>query len=301
MVRDRLAEMQAKSAEAGESKPKKKEHNGTPLLNSEQQLEDCLQKVHEFDNKIKTMRDDVEQMKKLQKNITSNPLIDKKEVKTLEQTSDKVYNTANQLQKEIGQYKVVVGEMHMDSSHERIIRNHIDRLLSDVRKVLNDFKGSQVEYINKTQKLHHRKYEIVTGQEASGSGAAAVDPSNIQAVFAGDYFAEAQKATLELREVEARHEEIRKIEDSVVEVNRLFKEINLLVMEQGETITTIEAHVNEAGVSVEQGNEQLVKAREYQSKARRKKICCIGILIAILLIAAVIITIVIVTENKNKN
>lgn len=296
MVRDRLAEMQAKSAEA-ESKGKKRESNGTPLLNSEQQLEECLAKVTQIDNKIKTMREDVKEMKKLQKNIISNPLIDKKEVKKLEQTSDGVFNAGSKLQKEITEYRSEFAKMHMEITHEKMIKSHLDRLGSDVTKTMNEFRAAQLEYIEKTQKLHHRKYEIVTGNEASGS--AAVDPSNIQAVFAGDYFAEAQKAKMELREIEARDMEIKRLENSVVEVNQLFKEINALVMEQGEHIDRIEDHVEKAVNDVGSGNKQLEEARENQAKARKKKVCCIGILVAVLLIAGVIITIVIVQSSNN--
>ncbi|XP_060563518.1 syntaxin-1A homolog isoform X2 [Ruditapes philippinarum] len=297
MVRDRLAEMQAKSAEVGESKHKKNDSNGTPLLNSEQQLEECLKWVTSVDNKVKTMKEEIEQMQKLQKNIISNPLVDVKEVKKLEQTSDKVFNESSKLQKEISAYRSEFANMHLDGTHERMIKTHIDRLGSDVTKTMHDFRAAQLEYIQKTQKLHNRKYEIVTGNEAGSS--ADVDPSDIQAVFAGDYFAEAQKAKMELREIEARDAEIKKIENSVVQVNQLFKEINALVMEQGEKIDNIEKHVNAASVDVESGNVQLKQAREHQSKARKKKICCIGILVAVLLIAGVIITIVIVSQNSN--
>lgn len=294
MVRDRLAEMQAKSAEAAQGKSKK-ETNGTPLLNSEQQLEECLARVTQIDNKIKEMKDSVEEMKKLQKNIISNPLIDRKEVHRLDQTSDKVFNTSSKIQKDITEYRSEFAKMQMEITHERMIKNHLDRLGSDVTKTMNDFRAAQLEYIEKTQKLHHRKYEIVTGNEAGGSGA--VDPSNIQAVFAGDYFAEAQKAKMELREIEARDMEIKKIENSVVEVNKLFKEINALVMEQGEKIDRIEDHVEKAVNDVGAGNVQLTEARIQQSKARRKKVCCVGILVAVLIIAAVIITIVIVQSS----
>ncbi|KAL4236195.1 Syntaxin-12 [Mactra antiquata] len=295
MVRDRLAEMQAKSAEAGEIKSKKKESNGTPLLSSEQKLEECLKWVTEIDNRIKAVKDDVEEMQRIQKNIVSNPLVDRKVVKSLEQTSDKIFNSSNKIQKDINQYRVEFRDMDLDNSHERMIKTHLDRLSSDVTKTMNNFRAAQVEYIEKTQKLHNRKYEIVTGNE--GGASSSVDPSSIQAVFAGDYFAEAQKAKMELREIEARDMEIKKIENSVVEVNQLFKEINALVMEQGEKIDTIEQHVERAVNDVESGNVQLSQARTHMEKARRKKICCCGLLVAILLIAGVIITIVIVSQQ----
>ncbi|XP_052775464.1 syntaxin-1A homolog [Mya arenaria] len=297
MVRDRLAEMQAKTSEDSDSKSKKKEKNGTPLLSSEQQLTDCLSRVTELDNKIKKVKEDIEVMVKLGKNILSNPLIHKSEVEKLEQASDKILNSTNQIQKEIISYRAEVGDLYLDSNHERVIKTHLDRLSSEVSKTTNTFRAAQVEYINKSEKLHHKKVEIV-GAEAGGADSS--DPSSNQALFGADFLLESQKAKLELREIEARDQEIKKIENSVVEVNRLFKEINALIMEQGETIDTIEKHVMETEITVENGVEQLQQARTYRDKARRKKVCCIGIIVAVLLIVGVIIVIVVVNNNKKE-
>lgn len=296
MVRDRLAEFQAKSAEATETKSRKKETNGTPLLSSEQRLTECLEEVTKIDNKIKKMSEEVQHMIKLQKNILSNPLVDKREVKKLEQTADMVFNTSTQLQKEISTYRVEVTDMHLDNSHERVVLTHLDRLSTDVTRTMHEFRAAQVEYIEKSQKLHNKKVEIVGG---SASGSEPGDANNAQAVFGADFLMEAQKAKMELREIEVRDQQIKKIENSVIEVNKLFKEINALIMEQGEVITTVEKHVEQAVADVEKGNDQLGQARTSQSKARRKKLCIIGILVAILLIIAVIVTIMIVNNSNS--
>lgn len=296
VVKDRLAELQAKNAKAMETKAKRKETNGTPLLSSEQRLTDCLAVVTQIDNKIKKMKDEVEQMIKLQKNILSNPMVDKKEVKQLEQTADKIFNTSSQIQKEVSAYRAEVRDMHLDDNHERVIMTHLDRLNGDVSRTMNEFRAAQLQYIEKTQKLHNKKVEIVGGDAA---GASLSDPSSSQAVFGADFLMEAQKAKMELRELEIRDMEIKKIENSVIEVNRLFKEINALIMEQGETLDTIEKHVEQSVSKVEDGNVQLVQARKHQQAARRKKICCIGILVAVLVIAGVVVTIIIVNNSSN--
>ncbi|KAH3747284.1 syntaxin-1A homolog [Dreissena polymorpha] len=298
MVRDRLAELQSRSTEDGESRTSKKEKNGTPLLSSEQQLTECLDRVTLIDNKIRKMRDDVEEMSKLQRNIVSNPLIDKSEVKRLDQTSDRVFNTSTQIQKEINSYRQEVKDLYLDPNHERVVKTHLDRLNKDVTRTMNDFRGAQVDYIEKSQKIHHKKVEIVGGEASTSE---AVDPSQVQtSVFGADFLMEAQKAKMELREIEQRDAEIKKIENSVIMVNALFKEINALIMEQGETLDTIEKHVLETNVAVESAGVQLHEARTYQEKARRKKICCIGILVAVLVIAGIIIAIVIVTNKKDE-
>jgi len=295
MVRDRLAELQAKQSEDSDSSSKSKQKNGTPLLSSEQQLTECLDRVTEIDKKIKRIKEEVADMTRIQKNILSNPLIDKSEVKKLDQTSDHVYNTSNQILKEITSYRGEVRDMYLDSSHERVIKTHLDRLNSEVKMTMNDFRAAQVDYIEKSQKLHNKKVEIVGGDAGTSESN---DPASNPSVFGADFLMEAQKARLELQEIEVRHEEIKKIENSVIEVNKLFKEINLLIMEQGETIDTIEKHVLEAEIKVEEGGQQLQQARTYRDKARRKKICCVGILVAVLVVAAVIIIIVVVGGKK---
>jgi t-SNARE complex subunit (syntaxin) len=48
------------------------------------------------------------------------------------------------------------------------------------------------------------------------------------------------------------------------DVNQIFKDLSLLVHEQGEMVDNIESHVEDAHVRVQQGNKQLVQARKHQ-------------------------------------
>ncbi|CAG2178669.1 unnamed protein product [Oppiella nova] len=91
-----------------------------------------------------------------------------------------------------------------------------------------------------------------------------------------------------------REQAIRKIESDIVEVNQIFKDLATMVHEQGEVIDSIEANVETASIQVHEGTAQLSKARDYQSRARRKKLCLIIILIIIL----AIIVAVVVIETK---
>jgi len=86
-----------------------------------------------------------------------------------------------------------------------------------------------------------------------------------------------------------REQAIRKIESDIVEVNQIFKDLATMVHEQGEVIDSIEANVETASIQVNEGTAQLSKARDYQSRARRKKLCLIIILVIIL---AIVITVV---------
>ncbi|OCT56436.1 hypothetical protein XELAEV_18000100mg [Xenopus laevis] len=72
-------------------------------------------------------------------------------------------------------------------------------------------------------------------------------------------------------------------------INEIFKDLGMMVHEQGEMIDSIEANVENAEVHVQQANQQLATAAEYQRKSRRK-IC---IIIAVLVVAATVIGLII--------
>eukprot|EP00795_Rhopilema_esculentum_P007539 gene7539-13322_t len=97
------------------------------------------------------------------------------------------------------------------------------------------------------------------------------------------------EADLSLEEIREREEAIRKLESDIIDVNDIFKDLALMVHEQGDIVDSIEANVGNAAANIEEGNVQLEKARDYQ-KASRRKLCC---LVVILLVVAAIIGIII--------
>jgi t-SNARE complex subunit (syntaxin) len=94
---------------------------------------------------------------------------------------------------------------------------------------------------------------------------------------------------VDLQGLREREDAIRKLEADISDVNQIFKDLAVLVHEQGEMIDSIEANVDSAQVNVQHANTQLSEARNYQSKARRKMVCIIGFLVALALILFLII------------
>ncbi|XP_054771904.2 syntaxin-12-like isoform X2 [Lytechinus pictus] len=92
--------------------------------------------------------------------------------------------------------------------------------------------------------------------------------------------------------IQEREEQIRQIEATMLDVNEIFKDLSMMVSEQGEMIDSIEANVDRAGDNVEEGTKQLATASKYQKKARRTMFCifCIlGVVAAIVIIVVVVI------------
>jgi len=75
------------------------------------------------------------------------------------------------------------------------------------------------------------------------------------------------------KSIEIREAAIGNVQKDVYELNVLFKEVAKMVVEQGSVLDRIDYNIDLTADRVEQGHEELVKAREYQKK--NKKICVI--------------------------
>ncbi|KAI4095230.1 MAG: hypothetical protein LQ344_001742 [Seirophora lacunosa] len=88
-----------------------------------------------------------------------------------------------------------------------------------------------------------------------------------------------------------RESEIRNIEQSVGELNELFRDVAHIVREQGDQLNTIDANVENVRGDTRQADVELRSASRYQ-KASRNKACCLllilGVVLVIIILAAVL-------------
>lgn len=72
-----------------------------------------------------------------------------------------------------------------------------------------------------------------------------------------------------------RYLDVLKLESSVAEVHQMFQDLAVVVEQQGGMLDQIETSVQSASNYVEKGNEQLSKAIQHQSCARKKQCCLV--------------------------
>ena len=89
-----------------------------------------------------------------------------------------------------------------------------------------------------------------------------------------------------VRVIEERHADIMRLEQQVLEIYELFRDLAVLVDLQQESLDVIENRIMHAKNYTEKAEVELQEAEEYQKKARNRR-CCI--LIVLLVIVAVIL------------
>ncbi|CAN8061987.1 unnamed protein product [Agarophyton chilense] len=87
-----------------------------------------------------------------------------------------------------------------------------------------------------------------------------------------------------LTDLQSRNNDIKKLEESIIQLHQLFVDMQMLVDAQGELLNNIEYNVVETKGKTEAGLEELVQARAHQKSANKKKICVIVLIVLLLLV-----------------
>jgi len=169
---------------------------------------------------------------------------------------------------------------------EATIRRNIQRSVAmKIQSMNTDFRKTQKEYL---ARLRSQKGGDSTFDFLSGDGAEERRPSE------GAAFNEQQLAAVVDVEglVEERDNEIRKIAESITELSTIFKELAVLVIDQGTVLDRIDFNMEMVAEHTRKGVAEIEKAEQYQ-KAARPRIC-----IALLLFLITIMMIALVLKHR---
>ncbi|CAG01809.1 unnamed protein product, partial [Tetraodon nigroviridis] len=214
----------------------------------------------------------------------------------LRQTLQQKQQQGNQLAKETDRLMKTYASLPVgpDQRQRKIQR---ERLLNDFSAALNSFQKIQRQAAN-------REREFVARVRASSrvSGGQPEDSFGEMPQFVSESQSQAQAEAIteeDLRLIQERESAIQQLEvqtkaklgaeSDITVINDIFKDLGMMVHEQGDMIDSIEANVENADAHVQSGTQQLARASEYQ-RSSRKKIC---ILMIVLAVAAVVVGLVI--------
>ncbi|XP_007437068.1 syntaxin-7 isoform X2 [Python bivittatus] len=193
----------------------------------------------------------------------------------------------NQLAKETDKYIKEFGALP-SISEQRQRRIQKDRLVNEFTTTLTNFQRVQRQAAEKER-------EFVARVRASSrvSGGAPEESYREGTLVSWDSQPQTQVLDEEITEddlrlIEERESAIRQLEADILDINEIFKDLGMMIHEQGDVIDSIEANVETAEVHVQQANQQLSRASAYQSKSR-KKICILILILAIGLTVLVLI------------
>jgi syntaxin 16 len=198
--------------------------------------------------------------------------------KTLEITD--VFRKAEGYLKKFGNQ----GDEREISASERTVRRNIQSSNArELQELSLKFRSTQKQYMERVK------------AQKSGSGDAGFDYLNAPEPQRSELdidlgFTTAQMVVVEEAEdlVNARDEEIQQIAKSIEELAQIFKELAVLVIDQGTILDRIDFNMENAVEHAKEGVVQLEKAEEHQKNATGFKCICLLVVLIIIMLGVLI-------------
>ncbi|VVC30304.1 Hypothetical protein CINCED_3A015785 [Cinara cedri] len=220
---------------------------------------------------IDKIQANVEEVKKKHSAILSAPQTDEKVKQELEDLMVDIKKTANRVRaklKEIEQNIEAEEQSNKSSADLRIRKTQHSTLSRKFVEVMTEYNRTQTDYRERCKGRIQRQLEI-TGRTTTNDELEEMLEQGNPAVFTQGIIMETQQARQTLADIEARHADIIKLENSIRELHDMFMDMAMLVENQGELIDRIEYHVQFTVEKVAEGKKELDVAEEYHKSSRK--------------------------------
>lgn len=268
---------------------------------------DFLKRVEIIKADILTLTSNVSKIASLHQSVLGDPYSSKTADLNALITQTQVLNTSIK-----DQIKFL--ETDAARSHGNAVKDtQVKQLKNSFQRQLQDYRAEEANYERQYREQIKRQYEIVNphASEAEKEEAAEAnwgDEGVFQTALRSNRSA---TATTVLGAVRARHNDIQKIETTIIELNRvgspssfphalafslltsplpqLMEELATTVILQEEPVQAIEQRTDNVRTDMEQGNTQLTQGIKSARRARKLKWWCLGIIVLICIIIALVI------------
>eukprot|EP01028_Stygiella_incarcerata_P009872 TRINITY_DN485_c0_g1_i2.p2 TRINITY_DN485_c0_g1~~TRINITY_DN485_c0_g1_i2.p2 ORF type:complete len:304 (+),score=123.93 TRINITY_DN485_c0_g1_i2:173-1084(+) len=259
------------------------------------ELQESLRRGNEVRKDMRAVRSLMDEMVGLQQNIIDEIQRDKQRTLTSEldrlvdESSAIVQRIADTLKSMDEENKAFV-EKNGVTTVSRIRENQTMSLLREYRELVERYQKIQREH-QLRMRSRIRDEVLVVNPEATEDQIEAVVEQGGGEVFAGDILhGRHEEAKENYLMIEDQHRDILRIEESLAELHQIFVDMAALVEMQGDVLENIMKNVSKSVSYTEAGLKEVIKAEEYQKKARRKM--CYLIIIALVIMGAVLLSVV---------
>lgn len=177
----------------------------------------------------------------------------------------------------------------------------VERLREEVIRVTNDFQSAQRDLAKVEKEMLREARTSQMHRPPLGTGDVLVDMGGMGGDLglgpgspsSGHGTEASQQAQLQeqadLQEIEERERNMEQLNNDIMRVNEMFRDLGMLVHDQGEQVESIACNIETAHVEVTEGTEHLRKAVGSKRAVRRKKVIIAIIVIVVLAVLGVVI------------
>lgn len=240
-------------------------------------LKELLNEAEEIRALIHLINKNISIIKDLHNNILSHTNKDiQKELETrtctISQTAFRVQQKLRDMGKDITAIDdLTIATAQNGSVYTRIKILQYTTMMQLFSEIMEDYNGSLLRYHDKCLLLLQQQRSLIRRQVTSEELDHMLDAQETS-LFVDNILEDSKIARQQLSDIKSRHNDVLKLEKSLIEVRDTFAEIAFLVEKQGEQITNIEYFANKTTDNIDGGRLQLKKTEKKSHRNRKRKI-----------------------------
>ncbi|KAI8084919.1 t-SNARE [Halteromyces radiatus] len=178
-----------------------------------------------------------------------------------------------------------------NDSDGQIRRTQTNALRKRFMGTIQQYQDMERTYDRRYRQRIERQIRIVKPEATQEEVDDIIDSDKSSQVFTQSLMqaGRTSQARAVLSEVQDRHQDIKKIEQTIMELHQLFMDMSMLVEQQGETLNQVEYHAEDTTANLEQGNKFIARAIQSAKATRAKKWCCFFLTIGICVMIAILV------------
>lgn len=190
-----------------------------------------------------------------------------------------------------------------DAGAKHTKEKQVQTMSDNFKRELRKYQEAEQAYQQRYRDQIARQYRIVNpdATEEEVRQAAEADWGNEGVFQTALRTNRTGQATSVLGNVRARHNELQRIEQTIMELARMFEDLAVLVEQQEAPIDNIEQKAHQTTDHMDRGNEEVGKGIDHARRTRKMKWYCVLICVLIIVILALILGIYFGITNKNNN
>ncbi|XP_064106668.1 syntaxin-1A-like isoform X7 [Macrobrachium nipponense] len=231
MTKDRLAALKAAQSDEDDVGP---DDVAVNVDGNVGYMDEFFNEVEEIREMIEKILNNVEEVKKKHSDILSAPQPDEKVKQELDDMMTDIKKTANRVRAKLKVIEQnIESEEHVSkaSADLRIKKTQHSTLSRKFVEVMTEYNRTQTDYRERCKGRIQRQLEI-TGRNTTSDELEEMLEKGNPAVFTQGIIMETQQAKQTLADIEARHNDIIKLENSIRELHDMFMDMAMLVESQ---------------------------------------------------------------------
>ncbi|KAM8769449.1 syntaxin-1A isoform 1-T1 [Acanthopagrus schlegelii] len=233
-------------------------------------MDEFFEQVEEIRGFIESLAEKVEEVKRQHSAILASPNPDEKTKAELEDLMADIKKLANKIRSKLKSIQQTIEQeegQNRSSADLRIRKTQHSTLSRKFVEVMSEYNTTQSDYRERCKGRIQRQLEI-TGRNTTNEELESMLESDNPAIFTSGIIMD-NITEQAMNEIETRHNEIIKLENSIRELHDMFMDMAMLVESQGGLVNNIERRVLEAQDYVEQAKDNFPKCKKFKKTSKR--------------------------------